>query len=222
VLDTFEIDASAPQRGSVIWMHGLGATNHDFDSIVPELGADDLRFVFPAAPERPVTINQGLRMPAWYDILSFDDPPLREDEGHVREVARDIHELIERERERGVPCSSIVVAGFSQGAAMALHVGLRSEQTLAGILVLSGYLVVPNDFDAERSPGNQQTPVLFCHGSFDPIVPVALGRRAHARLLEAGYPARFEEYPMQHSLCIDEVRRIGHWLRQVVPAVPTG
>lgn len=217
MLDTFEIDASAPQRGSVIWMHGLGATNHDFDSIVPEFDADDWRFVFPAAPERPVTINQGLRMPAWYDILSFDDPPLREDESHVREVARDIDRLIEREHERGVPYASIVVAGFSQGAAMALHVGLRSERALAGILVLSGYLVVPIGFDAERRPENQQTPVLCCHGSFDPIVPLALGRRAHARLLEAGYPAVFEEYPMQHSLCIDEVKRIGRWLREVLP-----
>src|SRR5688572_13932222 len=140
-LETFEIEATTAERGSVIWLHGLGATNHDFDTIIPELGAPHLRFIFPAAPLRHVTINQGMRMPAWYDILSFDDPPLREEESHVREVATDVVALIDRERARGVAAEHIVLAGFSQGGAVALHVGLRSERKLAGVMVLSGYLL---------------------------------------------------------------------------------
>src|SRR5262245_47201730 len=129
-LETFEIEATAPERGSVIWLHGLGATNHDFDPIIPELGTPYLRFIFPQAPQRPVTINHGMRMPAWYDILTFDDPPLREDEDHVREVAKDINALVERERARGVAAENIVLAGFSQGGSVALHVGLRAERKL--------------------------------------------------------------------------------------------
>ena len=121
-LDTFEIEATAPRRGSVIWLHGLGASNHDFDTIVPELGAPHLRFVFPAAPVRPVTINQGMRMPAWYDILSFDDPPLREAEADVRATAVQIRELVDRELARGVRADKVVLAGFSQGGAVATNV----------------------------------------------------------------------------------------------------
>jgi len=215
LLPTFEIEATAPRRGSVIWLHGLGATNHDFDPIVPELEAPDLRFVFPAAPVRPVTINQGMRMPAWYDILSFDDPPLREAESDVRESEAAILELVEREHARGIPYSRIVLAGFSQGGAMALHAGLRCEQKLAGILVLSGYLLIPQRFDEERRDENQHTPLLFCHGSFDPVVPIELGERACARVRRAGYPATFERYAMQHSLCIDEVKRIALWLEEI-------
>jgi phospholipase/carboxylesterase len=131
VLSTFEIEPTAPQRGTVIWMHGLGASNHDFDSIVPELAAPYLRFVFPAAPVRPVTINGGMPMPAWYDILTFDDPPLREQESDVRHAEGELRALIQREHERGVTSDQIVLAGFSQGAAMALHLGLRTPETFA-------------------------------------------------------------------------------------------
>src|SRR5688572_16488407 len=155
-LDTFEIEATAPQRGSVIWLHGLGATNHDFDPIIPELSAPHLRFVFPAAPLRRVTINQGMRMPAWYDILSLDDPPLREEESHVREVATEVAALVERERARGMRAEDIVLAGFSQGGAVALHVGLRAERRLAGVLVMSGYLLLPHRLEEERQLGGRQ------------------------------------------------------------------
>jgi phospholipase/carboxylesterase len=222
-LATFEIEASAPQRGSVIWLHGLGATNHDFDTIIPELGAPYLRFVFPAAPLRQVTINQGMRMPAWYDILSFDDPPLREDEAHVREVEKDIVALVERERARGVRAEDIVLAGFSQGGAVALHVGLRAERRLAGIMVLSGYLLLPDRLEEERQPGGRQTPILFCHGRYDPIVPLKLGQASYARVTRAGYNAEWSEYDMQHSLCMEEVRRIRGWLEQrfLAPAAGT-
>jgi phospholipase/carboxylesterase len=217
VLDTFEIEPSKPQRGSVIWMHGLGASNHDFDPIVPELDAGFLRFVFPAAPVRPVTINQGMRMPAWYDILSFDDPPLREKEADVRESAGAIALLIEREHERGVPYSSIVLAGFSQGGAMALHAGLRAQQTLAGVIVLSGYLLLPDRFEAERSAASAKTPFLFCHGRFDPVVPFFLGRAGFERVAAAGHVAQWAQYDMEHSMCMEEVLAIRDWLRARFP-----
>jgi phospholipase/carboxylesterase len=217
-LDTFEIEATAPERGSVIWLHGLGATNHDFDSIIPELAAPHLRFIFPAAPLRHVTINQGMRMPAWYDILSFDDPPLREEESHVREVAAQIGVLIERERARGLRSENIVVAGFSQGGAVALHVGLRAERQLAGVLVLSGYLLLPDQLEAERQPGGRQTPFLFCHGRYDPVVPLRLGQASFARVTRAGYTAEWAEFDMQHSLCMEEVRVIRSWLELRFPA----
>jgi phospholipase/carboxylesterase len=213
-LETFEIEATAAQRGTVIWLHGLGASNHDFDPIIPELAAPHLRFVFPAAPLRSVTINQGMRMPAWYDILSFDDPPLREEESHVREMASELVALVERERARGVRAEDIVLAGFSQGGAMALHVGLRAERRLAGVMVLSGYLLIPDRLEDERQPGGRQTPFLFCHGRYDPVVPLRLGQASFARVTRAGYNAEWSEYDMQHSLCLEEVRRIRSWLEQ--------
>jgi phospholipase/carboxylesterase len=213
MLPTFEIEPTETQRGSVIWLHGLGASNHDFEPIVPELDSRDLRFVFPAAPARPVTINQGMRMPAWYDILSFDDPPLREKEQDVRASERELVLLVEREHSRGVPYSNIVLAGFSQGGAMALHTGLRLKQALAGVLVLSGYLVLPEHFDTERSAESEATPLSFCHGRFDPVVPHFLGRAGFERVKAAGYTAEWTEYPMEHSMCMEEVIHIRDWLR---------
>jgi phospholipase/carboxylesterase len=222
VLATFEIEPSEPQRGTVIWMHGLGASNHDFDPIVPELSAPYLRFVFPAAPVRPVTINGGMPMPAWYDLLSFDDPPLREREADVRQVDKEIWALVERERERGIPPSQVVLAGFSQGGAMALHVGLRAAEPLAGVLVLSAYLLLPQHLDEERTPASREAPLLFAHGRHDPIVPLWLGKAAHQRLEAAGYAARWAEFDMEHSLCLDEVRLIKSWLRERFPAPASG
>ncbi len=219
MLPTFEIEPTAPQRGTVIWMHGLGASNHDFDPIVPELEAPFLRFVFPAAPVRPVTINGGMRMPAWYDLLTLDDPPLRENEADVRQSEAAILALVERERERGVPPSQVVLAGFSQGGAMALHCGLRAPEPLAGVLVLSAYLLLPQRFDEERVAAGSQVPVLFAHGRYDPIVPVWLGKAAYERLASAGCAARWNEFDMEHSLCLQEVRLIAGWLRERFPAV---
>ena len=222
MLSTFEIEPTEPQRGTVIWMHGLGASNHDFDPIVPELGAPHLRFVFPAAPVRPVTINGGMRMPAWYDILTFDDPPLRERESDVRHAEGELLALIEREHARGVPSERIVLCGFSQGGAMALHLGLRTPEALAGVLVLSGYLLVPQKLDQERTPASQQTPFLFAHGRHDPVVPFTLGKAAHDRLEKAGYAARWAAFDMEHSLCLEEVRLIAGWLAERFPRAATG
>jgi phospholipase/carboxylesterase len=218
VLTTFEIEPTEPQRGTVIWMHGLGASNHDFDPIVPELEAPYLRFVFPAAPVRAVTINGGVRMPAWYDILSFDNPPLREKEADVRQAEGEIARLIERERERGVSPQNVVLAGFSQGGALALHVGLRAPEPLAGVLVLSAYLLLPQRFDAERTPESVQAPLLLAHGRYDPVVPFGLGKAAHERLEKAGYSVRWAAFDMEHTLCLDEVQLIAGWLRERFPA----
>jgi phospholipase/carboxylesterase len=216
-MQTFEIDANETAQGSVIWLHGLGAGPHDFEDVVPLLEAPQFRFVFPAAPERPVTINGGMKMPAWYDILSLADPPLRERESDVRESEQELRRLIEREHERGIPYEHIVLCGFSQGGAMALHTGLRFEQRLAGVLVLSGYLVLPNQFDTERQPANQNTPFVFFHGTHDPMVPPVLGRSAHARLQQAGYSSQLKTYPMPHTLCLDEVAEIRQFLSGVLP-----
>ncbi len=208
MLETFEVDAHGETRGAVIWMHGLGASNHDFEDIVPLLNRPDLRFVFPAAPIAPVTINGGYPMPSWYDILSFDNPPLREHEPDVRASARAIEALIERQIERGLDSRRIVLAGFSQGGAMALHVGLRHPKPLAGILVLSGYLVVPQKLEQERHAANAATPVLFCHGTQDPTVPLSLARAASCSVTALGQPAEFLEFNMPHTICEAELTAV--------------
>jgi phospholipase/carboxylesterase len=213
-LETFVIEPSAPQRGTVIWLHGLGASNHDFDDVIPELGCPQLRFVFPAAPRLPVTINGGMVMPAWYDILSFDDPPLREHEPTVRTSAEALDALLDAEVARGTPAHDIVLMGFSQGGAMALHVGCRYRESLAGIGVLSGYLLLPDQFDAERSLANSKTHILFGHGTLDPTVPLELGRRAEQRVAAAGHPTEWRTYPIAHSLCLEEVQALSGWLRE--------
>lgn len=216
-LQTFEIEARQEARGTVVWMHGLGATNHDFEDLVPVLDLPFLRYVFPQAPNRPVTINGGMRMPAWYDTLSFDDPPLREDETTVRESARLIDELLRRELERGVAANHIVLMGFSQGGAMALHVGSRFDQSLAGIAVLSGYLLLPDRFEAERHAQNRDTKVLLCHGQFDPIVPFQLGKAAHEALARGSATVEFHAFPMQHTMSLPEVDVLRRWLRGCFP-----
>lgn len=217
LLDTFEVDPTESQRGSVIWMHGLGATNHDFDDVVPLLEAPYLRFVFPQAPARPVTVNHGMVMPAWYDILSFDDPSLREERSSVLDSAVLVEAVLAREVERGVPSDRIVLAGFSQGGAMALHVGLRHTRTLAGVAVLSGYLVLADEFEATRHQANAETPFLLCHGRFDPVVPFGLGTKTFQRLEQAGANAEFHAFDMQHSLCIPEITALRDWLSRRFP-----
>lgn len=218
MLRTFEIEPTAPQRGSVIWLHGLGASNHDFDPVIPELAAPDLRFVFPAAPTRKVTINGGMPMPAWYDILSFADPPLREHEPDVRESACELDALIEREHERGVAYENIVLAGFSQGGAMVLHAGTRFAHPLSGVLVLSGYLLLPDRLQAEHSPANLATPILMAHGRMDPVVPEFLAKKSQGLLTAAGHAVDYQLFHMGHSLCLEEVELIASWLRARFPA----
>ncbi|HWB78851.1 MAG TPA: carboxylesterase [Nannocystaceae bacterium] len=210
-------EARVIARASVIWLHGLGADGHDFEPVVPMLQTRAVRYVFPHAPALAVTINGGYVMPAWYDIRSLDfDDPDREDEAQIAESTRQIELLIARERLRGIPSDRIVLAGFSQGAAMAMHVGVRHANTLAGLVVLSGYLVCADRFAAERSAVNLATPVLQCHGRFDDVVPIAAGRDAHAELQRTatpGTPLSWHDYAMAHEVCPEELEVIGAWLR---------
>ena len=216
LLPCVEIEPAAEARHSVIWLHGLGADGHDFEPIVPYLGVDDsraVRFVFPHAPRIPVTINMGLIMPAWYDITEMD-LRRRHDEAGVHRSAEQVRALIHREHRRGVPSERIVLAGFSQGGAVALHVGLRFEERLAGLLALSTYLVCQDSLEAERSEANRDVKIFQAHGELDPMVPVARGREAHDRLVELGYAASFKTYPMQHEVHPLEIRDVGVWLNE--------
>jgi phospholipase/carboxylesterase len=221
-LQTFEIDPQSGARASVIWLHGLGASNHDFDDLVPLLDAPNVRFVFPNAPRRAVTINGGAVMPAWYDLLSLQENAKREDAATVRDAERLVTKLVQREIARGIAAERIALLGFSQGGAMALHVGARFPERLAGIGVLSGYLLLQSEFEAERNSANNATPLLFCHGKFDPVVPFGLGKRAFDQTQALGHPGEWHSFPMQHSMCLEEVDVLKDWLtrcgvRQAAP-----
>jgi phospholipase/carboxylesterase len=216
--EAVEIETGADPQGSVIWLHGLGADGHDFEPIVPELtgaGERALRFVFPHAPIRPVTLNGGYAMRAWYDIVSLERRG-PEDESGIRASQATIEALIRRENERGVPAGRIVLAGFSQGGALALVAGTRYPHKLAGILGLSCYLLLADRFKAERSVANQHTPIFLAHGLQDAIVAPLLGEHARASLEAAGYPVEWHTYPMPHSVCPGEVADIAAWLRRVL------
>jgi phospholipase/carboxylesterase len=210
---------TAPQPGAaIIWLHGLGADGHDFAGLVPELdlsGCPAIRFIFPHAPSIPVTLNGGYVMPAWYDILGADLID-RQDAAGIRASEQAITALIEREMARGIPSSRIVLAGFSQGCAMALHTGLRFPQTLAGIVALSGYLPLAAQFAAERSAANAHTPIFMAHGKQDPVVVPARGEASRDLLTRLGYPVQWHSYPMPHSLHPREVVDIGVFLGQVL------
>lgn len=204
-------------EASVIWLHGLGATAHDFESIPPELGlpADlAVRFVFPQAPSIAVTLNYGMVMPAWYDIEALDARG-QDAEGIRRSEAR-LRQLIEREVERGVAPSKIVVGGFSQGGAVALQTGLRHPERLAGVMVLSAYLLLAEETRDERSEANAEVPVFMAHGSYDPVVQLAMAQQSRQALESMGYDVEWHEYPMAHQVCTPEIEAIGAWLRSVL------
>lgn len=219
VLDAVEIETGPAPKASVIWLHGLGADGHDFEPVVPELvgpGERALRFVFPHAPVRPVTINNGYQMRAWYDIAGIDRHSI-EDEAGIRASDAAVRALIARENERGVPASRIVLAGFSQGGAMALFTGLRYPEKLAGLMGLSCYVLLASKFDAERHAANQSTPIFMAHGSFDPVIDVSLGEDSRKFLESKGYSIEWHAYPMPHSVCAEEIAAIAGWLRRVLP-----
>lgn len=213
MLDTVTIEPPGPVQASVIWMHGLGADGHDFEPIVPHLGVQDLgiRFVFPHAPTRPVTVNGGMAMRAWYDIRALQIDRQEDEEG-VRDSETAIRDLVAAEIARGLAPARIVLAGFSQGGAMALHAGLRYPETLAGILALSCYLPLAQSVSAERHSCNQDTPVFLAHGSEDPVVPMALGHVGYQQLKALGYPVIWHDYRMGHEVNLEEIRGIGSWL----------
>ncbi len=217
LLETIERETGADPRWSVIWLHGLGADGNDFVPIVPELVRRDwpaLRFVFPHAPVRAVTINNGMRMRAWYDIRDFDLAN-RADEQGVMESIEQVEALVAREVERGIPASRIVLAGFSQGGAITLAAGLRRREPLAGLVGLSTYLpAAQKAADALETAATSQ-PVFFGHGTQDPVVPFAAGEQSAALLQRLGFEVSFHRYPMPHSVCGEEIRDLGDWLTQV-------
>ena len=210
-----EVATGTEPVGSVIWLHGLGADGHDFEPIVPELRlpADlPLRFVFPHAPVRPVTINGGMAMRAWYDIVSLDAEG-RADAAGVRESTALLEELITRENERGIESENIVIAGFSMGGAVAINTALNTNQKLAGLMALSTYLPIADGID--ESIGSRDLPVFMAHGSYDPMLPMQWGRLSADRLEEAGFPLEWHTYPMAHAVCPEEIRDVREWLLKV-------
>lgn len=215
LLPTVEINPSGSVTASVICLHGLGADGHNLASLATELDVPGARFVFPHAPVRPVTINGGYRMRAWYDVLGADFGTAQ-DEAGIRESEQQLRALIRREVERGVPAHRIVLAGFSQGAAIALHTGLRYPERLAGALALSGYLPLVETLQAEVHPANKDLPVMLAHGTEDTVIPLALGELSCQRLKMQDYPVTWRSYPVPHTLCVDEIEDISEWLRGVL------
>jgi phospholipase/carboxylesterase len=218
------VEVATAQRidGAVIWLHGLGADGHDFEPVVPELGLPPtlgLRFIFPHAPVRPVTLNAGISMPAWYDLYSLTaDGP--EDGPGIRRAAREIECLIRHEISRGIASRRIVLAGFSQGGALALFTALRYPQPLAGVMGLSTYLPLRDRLEGERSAPNAGISVFLAHGSQDEVVAYAYGLRARDELRRLGYRVQWHGYPMGHQLCAEALRDLGQWLVQTLGADP--
>ena len=217
ILESVELETAPNPSTSVIWMHGLGADGYDFPPIVESLALPPvpIRFVFPHAPTRPVTINGGYVMRAWYDIAGQEFGG-REDEEGLRESQQLVEQLIAREEERGTPATRIVLAGFSQGGAISLQTGLRHHKRLAGILVLSAYLPIMHTLGDEASEANRQVPIFMAHGTLDPTVPIEYARRSSNLLSEMGYPIDWYEYSMPHSVSPEEVDDIGAWFQTVL------
>jgi phospholipase/carboxylesterase len=211
-MDAIQIETGPDPDAAVIWLHGLGADGHDFEPIVPELELEKpVRFVFPHAPIRPVTINQGMRMRAWYDILQLGGGP--EDEAGLRASQQLTGELI---REQGLPASRIVLAGFSQGGAIVLLTGLRHPERLAGVIALSAYLPLAGTLAAERSEPNRETPIFMAHGRHDDLIPMQRAQASRDYLQKLGYAVEWHDYPMPHSVCAPEIADISSFLARVL------
>ena len=210
-METIEIETGPRPEAAVIWLHGLGADGHDFEPIVPELRLDKaVRFIFPHAPIQPVTINNGMRMRAWYDILQFGGGP--EDEQGIRASQALIENLIAGEKKKGIQAGKIMLAGFSQGGAIVLQTGLRHAERLAGIMALSTYLPISNTLEKEKSKINQDLPIFMGHGTYDDIIPLAKAEASKNLLVKAGYPVEWRTYPMPHSVCPEEIGHISEFL----------
>lgn len=223
-LETVELETGSEPDGSVIWLHGLGADGHDFEPLVPELRLPEtlsLRFVFPHAPVRPVSINNGAEMRAWHDIYSFDRSGPQDEQG-IRESSDTLIELVEREQARGISSERILLAGFSQGGAIALHTALRMKQTLAGLLALSTWLPLADTLDEEVGDRvvsqPRDLPIFLAHGSMDPVLHIELAHATLAHLKRLGYEAEWHEYAMAHAVCTDEIVDVRTWLLKVFNA----
>jgi len=219
MLPCIELETSPNPTCSVIWLHGLGADGNDFVPIIPELRLPSnpaIRFIFPSAPSMPVTVNGGYVMPAWYDIVGRNLMD-QEDADGIKQSAASIIELIEREVQRGINYQHIVLAGFSQGCAMALYIGLRLPHQLAGIIALSGYLPLALSLNIEKHIANQSTPIFMAHGTYDPVVVLDRAQASRALLERLGYPVDWNEYPMEHSVNHEELADISRFLQEVLP-----
>jgi phospholipase/carboxylesterase len=220
-LETVEVETGRDPAASIIWMHGLGADAHDFEPIVPEIArplARPLRFVFPNAPVRPITVNAGYAMRAWFDLKALGGASLAPDEPGIRESAAAIRALIRRENDHGIATNRIVLGGFSQGAGLAAFAGVRHPGRLAGIVGFSGFPLLTETLDAERTEANASTPVFLAHGTYDPVVDVSLGDALRGALETRGYPVEWHTYPMVHTVSVEELNHLVEWLRRVLPA----
>ena len=218
LLDTLEVETAPYPTHAVIWMHGLGADGNDFAPIVPELQlgtSPAIRFVFPHAPVQPVTINNGMRMRSWYDILHMNIGGRREDEAGLRASQAAIEALIKRENERGIATKNIVLAGFSQGCAMTLQTGLRYPERLAGLVCLSGYLPLADKLAEERNDANALTPIFMAHGTQDPVVAIDRAQASAEQLRALNYALQWKTYGMPHSVCLEEIQDIASFLKSV-------
>jgi phospholipase/carboxylesterase len=220
-LETIDIETADRPDAAIIWLHGLGADGNDFVPVVTELvrrGERAWRFIFPHAPARPITLNGGMRMRAWYDIISLDRKSVEDEPGFLATDAA-IRKLISRERERGIPAQRIVLGGFSQGGAVALYTAPRYPERLAGVMALSTYLPLADRLGAERLPANDGTPIFMAHGLSDPVLPMQLGLESRERLKSLGYSVEWHQYPMPHSVCPEEIAEIRTYLLRVLPDV---
>ena len=211
-----EIETHPAPDAAVIWLHGLGADGHDFESIVPELPLPDslkIRFIFPHAPFRPVTCNGGYVMRAWYDVFSLEKID-REDRAGLEEARQTVESLIQQEMERGISADRIILMGFSQGGAVVLFTGLRFSQRLAGIGALSTYLPLASSLGEEKHPANAEIPIFMAHGEYDPVVRFALGEQSCRLIQQQGYNVHWHSYPMEHGVCMEEIHDIAQWLGQ--------
>ena len=221
-LETIDIDTAPDPKACILILHGLGADGNDFVPVAKELELDavgPVRFVFPHAPVMPVTINGGYRMRAWYDILGTEEHG-RQDEAGLRKSVQLVEELLAREKERGIPASRTVLAGFSQGCAMSLLTGLRHAEPLAGIAGLSGYLPLAQQTEAERSNANAKTPIFLAHGTLDDIIPLRRAEASREALRMLGHDVEWHEYAMGHSVCMEEIRHLNAWLLKVLAGQP--
>jgi phospholipase/carboxylesterase len=215
-LDALEVETAPSPSAAVIWMHGLGADGYDFVDVPPMLGMGrPVRFVFPHAPMQPVTINGGMVMRAWYDVR-HDAGVRREDETGIRASQRRVEALIAREKTRGIQAKRLVLAGFSQGGAMALQTGLRHPERLAGVMALSCFLPLADRLPAEAAAANRDVPIFLAHGTHDPVIPLARAEHARAALEGLGYRVEWHEYHMPHSVCPEELADIGAWLARIL------
>jgi phospholipase/carboxylesterase len=220
MLETIEVETEPKPNAAVIWLHGLGADGHDFEPIVPEIvraGERAWRFVFPNAPVRPVTINGGMPMRAWYDLKGLDRKAA-EDLAGFRDTDVQIRQLIAREGKRGIPANRIVLAGFSQGGAVSLYTVPRFPEKLAGVMALSCYLPQESRLIAERAPANNATPIFMAHGRGDTVLPMSLGMQARDFLKAQGFAVEWHDYPMAHAVCAAEIADIREFLFRVLPA----